>query len=268
MNDIVKCNKCGKRCKKTKREINICIPCLKIHYPKLEQKCLICENKFFARIIDKRRFCSKSCFYKWNHKENRSLYKVGHTEEVKQKIRARSSRPGKQNGMYGVRRFKDENPNYGKRWSEEKRKKLSQKLKGRFVGEKNPNWKGGKCKNLKPYPESFSEDLKRSIRKRDKLNCFLCGRKAKLFVHHIDYDKQNSCPMNLISLCQTCHVRTNSSRKFWKDFFSWIMIFRYIGMEKYSSDKNEKLFERYEWYAKNNNDNMPKKVFEFFRELQ
>lgn len=38
-------------------------------------------------------------------------------------------------------RFKgDKNPNYGKKHTEEARKKISEKLKGRLVGEKNPMW--------------------------------------------------------------------------------------------------------------------------------
>ena len=41
-----------------------------------------------------------------------------------------------------------------------------------------------------------------------------CNR--KLAVHHIDYDKLNLNPNNLISLCISCHVKTNKDREYWR----------------------------------------------------
>ncbi|TXH47080.1 MAG: HNH endonuclease, partial [Desulfurellales bacterium] len=46
-----------------------------------------------------------------------------------------------------------------------------------------------------------------------------CGTgegKRKLQVHHIDYDKKNSHPDNLIALCHSCHMKTNFNRSYWK----------------------------------------------------
>ena len=34
----------------------------------------------------------------------------------------------------------EKNPNYGNYWTEEQKRKQSEKMKGRFVGEKNANW--------------------------------------------------------------------------------------------------------------------------------
>lgn len=45
---------------------------------------------------------------------------------------------GKNNPMYGVKRFGADNPAYGKHWTDERKKEHSQKLKGRFEGNKNP----------------------------------------------------------------------------------------------------------------------------------
>ena len=41
-----------------------------------------------------------------------------------------------------------------------------------------------------------------------------------LNVHHIDYDKNNSEEMNLVSLCCQCHGRTNYNREDWITIFN------------------------------------------------
>ena len=35
----------------------------------------------------------------------------------------------------------------------------------------------------------------------------------ELDVHHIDYDKKNSNHDNLVSLCHSCHMKTNVEKK-------------------------------------------------------
>jgi hypothetical protein len=40
-----------------------------------------------------------------------------------------------------------------------------------------------------------------------------------LHIHHIDYDKKNCNPDNLIALCHSCHMQTNHHREFWKNYF-------------------------------------------------
>ncbi len=34
-----------------------------------------------------------------------------------------------------------------------------------------------------------------------------------------DYDKRNNSPENLISLCASCHTKTNFSRNDWTEYF-------------------------------------------------
>ena len=102
--------------------------------------------------------------------------------------------------------------------SEIARKKMSEAQKG----EKNHNWKGGI--SFEPYPISWTNDLKESIRKRDNNTCQLCNKyqielREKLHCHHIDYDKKNLDPKNLISLCKKCHMKTNHNRKYWIKYF-------------------------------------------------
>jgi len=106
----------------------------------------------------------------------------------------------------------------GKHHTEEtKRKRSTSEL-----GPKNPAWKGGK--SFEPYTSEFNIMLKEQIRQRDNWTCQICGFKQngiKLDIHHIDYNKNNVNPSNLITLCHKCHSRTNSNhRNFWMNYFN------------------------------------------------
>jgi len=92
----------------------------------------------------------------------------------------------------------------------------------RITGSNNPNWMGGVSKDI--YPKGFDNNLKEAIRQRDYYRCQLCGcpeleNTRKLPVHHIDYDKHNGNPDNLIALCDRCHTKTNSNRDYWTEYF-------------------------------------------------
>ena len=118
-------------------------------------------------------------------------------------------------------------------------KTTSEALKGKYIGDKNPNygnhkiagenhfnWQGGISKD--GYSYKFNNKLKQKIRKRDNYTCQICGITEEehiivygrnLDVHHIDYDKQNCSEDDLTSLCIPCHMRTNFNRKYWKQHF-------------------------------------------------
>lgn len=105
----------------------------------------------------------------------------------------------------------------GRPVSDVTRKKISEALKG----EKNYNWKGG-ISHL-PYSVDWTKTLRQSIRERDSYMCKMCGEKQgdkALAVHHIDYDKNNCNPENLVTLCRSCHTKTNYKRKEWTHLFS------------------------------------------------
>ena len=75
-----------------------------------------------------------------------------------------------------------------------------------------------------PYTKEFNNILKESIRDRDNHECQICKTHEKdleenLSVHHIDYNKENCIPENLISLCNPCHIKTNHNRENWIKYF-------------------------------------------------
>jgi hypothetical protein len=74
-----------------------------------------------------------------------------------------------------------------------------------------------------PYSIDWTASLRRSIRERDRYTCQLCGdlQSDKAFdVHHIDYNKQNCDPNNLVTLCHPCHMKTNNNREYYKNHLS------------------------------------------------
>ena len=77
-------------------------------------------------------------------------------------------------------------------------------------------WKGGI--SYEPYSVDWTETLKRAIRERDHYICQICNENGWI-VHHIDYNKKNCNPDNLITLCSSCHTRTNHNRNFWIAYF-------------------------------------------------
>jgi len=119
----------------------------------------------------------------------------------------------------------------GKRLSRRKYKQCFACYCKSFLGESNPNWKNGI--SFYPYSRTFTNNLKLKIRTRDNFNCRCCklkekkhyrGKKqTKLIIHHIDYNKENCKEENLISLCLTCHLRTNGNRDYWYAYCTYLM---------------------------------------------
>ena len=89
-------------------------------------------------------------------------------------------------------------------------------------GKLSVNWQGGISKE--PYNFEFNNELKELIRHRDGYKCQKCNcpeieTLRKLLIHHADYDKQNSRPSNLISLCNKCNTQVNFNRSYWTSYF-------------------------------------------------
>ena len=108
----------------------------------------------------------------------------------------------------------------GKPLSPETRAKISKSHIGKCAGEKSHLWRGGTGDER--HSVGFTETLKRQIRERDGFSCFICGagENGKTHsVHHIDYDKTHHDPSNLVTLCVSCHSKTNLRREAWIGYF-------------------------------------------------
>lgn len=147
-----------------------------------------------------------------------------HSEETKKKLREINlgrKNPHSDIAKMHMREAAKRKP----KMSDETKKKISESKKGRNTRDKHWNWQGGK--SFLPYPIDWIDSLKNSIRERDNLSCQMCGLHQdelngfhkKLAVHHIDYDKNNLNPNNLITLCNSCHQKTNFNRQYWIKYF-------------------------------------------------
>ena len=101
-------------------------------------------------------------------------------------------------------------PHRGKPWSKERREARPPKKPFKLSGkEYDPNW----------------SEIRKIIYRRDNWHCKECGIKTtingshKIACHHIDYDINNNNFNNLITLCLSCHCKTNYNREDWTNYF-------------------------------------------------
>jgi len=88
------------------------------------------------------------------------------------------------------------------------------------VRESHPHWRGGY--SVKDYPTAWNESFRDAIRLRDGYRCVVCAGYGKE-VHHINYAKRDTNPLNCITLCRSCHSKTNFNRDHWQEFLSAIV---------------------------------------------
>lgn len=178
------CKTCGKRYSPNSSNQQNCKNCRDVY-----RECIVCGKKIFKKQAENwkywknKKFCSYRCY--WKDLKGRP-----------------SKKKGIKTGYIPKSAFK---------------KGQSPWNKG-ITGEDSHFWQGGL--SFEPYGLEFNEDLKEVIRNRDRRKCWICEKtelenKEKLAVHHIDYDKKNNNPDNLLSLCRECHARTNTHRDFW-----------------------------------------------------
>lgn len=91
----------------------------------------------------------------------------------------------------------------------ETREKHSRARRGRFIGEDNPNWKGGNPfvdPDRNRYP---SKAWIKAVKDRDARKCVECGATENLHAHHIkrwrDYPELRYDVSNGKTLCHPCH---------------------------------------------------------------
>lgn len=184
---------------------------------KIKITCKQCHKEFEVYPSDKDEFHSIECWYKWlsenTRGKNNPHWKGG-------KIWRICVWCGKEFKVYPSLKNKTKFCPRSKCFNKWHSENLS--------GKNSPMWLGGK--SFEPYGVAFNKKLKEQMRIRDNYRCQQCfrhenelftksGKKRKLYIHHIDYNKRNNNPENLISLCINCHGQTNFSRKDWNKHF-------------------------------------------------
>lgn len=174
----------------------------------------------------------KNPFYGKEHSQESldkiSKAKTGVSWESQMGKEASNERREKQSQNYSG----EGNPFYGKEHSQESKTKIvNAHLKNEDwkdsknpwygkgylrKGKNNPSWNGGT--SFEEYPETWTDELKTKIRLRDQFICSICKSNG-YDVHHIDYNKKNCDVSNLITLCRSCHAKTNFNRDAWKSYF-------------------------------------------------
>jgi len=225
--DKKNCMDCGRKISNYAKRCRFCNKQLIL--PKKKIINMYEKENISGRIIAKQFKCSPPTIYKML-KENNVLIKGSsffskgrkHTKEWKRNMHEKMK---------------------GRKMSKAWRKKISDKLKGRTLSKESKikrsaslqgiplsEWKG--FVSFEPYGAEFNNKFKRAIRKRDNQICMLCGIHREklneaLDVHHTNYNKLMSTPQNCVSLCKSCHMKTNYDREIWTKFFQSLLNKKY-----------------------------------------
>ena len=160
--------------------------------------------------------------------ENNPFYGKHHSDETKKKLRdlklGHKLSPAHIEALCAARK--------GRKQPESAKKKLSINRKGCL----NPAWRGGT--SFGKYCPKFTKVFKDRVRRFFNYTCVGCGKtqsenKKKLNVHHVNYDKMVCCnntkPL-FVSLCKSCHTKTNHNRDMWEIYFTNIINGNYGGV--------------------------------------
>lgn len=172
-----------------------------------EKKCITCGVAYTRRPREalsnfaNRKACSKECSYYAN---------TGRKTEISPKPCAACGQE------FGPR----ENE---KTFAFHNRVTCSRKCRGQWISER---------RRMGDYVPVYSRAwpyISALVRDRDGHVCQLCGvtpQTKKHAVHHIDYDKSNLSESNLVTLCHSCHAKTNHNRGYYQGLFFSMMLER------------------------------------------
>jgi hypothetical protein len=193
----------------------------------IEHTCYFCGTIFLAYRSAKRKYCSAKCA----NKANRGRLSGNKNPTKHKDVRAKMSAAQRKRYAHVQKRTCIDCGCVIKSHNKAKRCKkcYNNSIKGnnhwsrqsKYSGKNHPCYKGGRKRDML-YSTLFNKKIKKQIFERDNYICRICGVKGGLLhCHHIDYNKFNTALENLVTLCPSCHAKTNSykNREFWKKFF-------------------------------------------------
>jgi len=184
----------------------------------------------------------------WRNPEFRKKQKNGmNRPDVKKNLsklaKERMQNPEIKNKMIRTMKIKFSDPEFRKMISERTKQGLKDKgytseviskltKKGmKYLDLSGPNsasWRGGL--SYKGYCQTWNDqEVKEYILERDNYRCqnpYCWGTSDRIGRHHIDYDKKNCVPENIITTCNSCNARANKNRKYWKRLYRRILKWR------------------------------------------
>lgn len=220
MHKVCKNPACGKEYStEDKRQKFCCKACNYACRPtnKVQKACEFCGKELFiypSRDDGRRHFCSTECNSSWqsafvrgeNHhgwrggKDNKTCQVCG-TEFMARNKRAKF--------CSNECRIKD--------------------LTDRQKGKNHPKWKGG----VTPYRRRVEttavyKTWRKSVFKRDKYHCRVCGGNKKIQVHHIktfaEHPELRMDIKNGVTLCAECHLQTYGKEDRFEQYFDFLLV--------------------------------------------
>jgi len=171
-------------------------------------------------------YCSRGCSTK---DRNSSLeWCLNHSKKIKGKKDSEETKKKKSEAHLGHEVTQETRIKISESQLGIKKGPLSEETILKISGPNNHNWKGGT--STESYCCLWTKEYRDEIKERDGYKCLnpSCKNNSKrLAAHHVDYDKKNCHPNNLISICTSCNSRANKKRNTWKALYQLILNQKY-----------------------------------------
>jgi len=218
----------------------VCLDCLKPKQCLISERCKRCAliNRYLNPAVLKQYSDTGKTVWarpgmRERQLENRRQYLINHPEvrtKLKKKATQAWAKPHIREKMAQAAKKRWAKPGERERASKRSKQVWARpEVYEKMSGSNNLFWRGG---NRLLYGPEFKRNFKETIRKRDdylcqRPGCYLPENGRHHSVHHIDYNKKNNDPTNLITLCHNCHGKTIlGNRQYWQEYFQSLQSMR------------------------------------------